>query len=109
RFAAAAFAPVANNVLVVATMVVFWAMQRGARPGLDLSTSERLVLGIGTTAGVLAMSAIPVIAVRRSGLRLRPRLDLRQPELRHLGRSGLWAAGLLACSQVLIVTTLVVA
>ncbi|MGH9280822.1 MAG: lipid II flippase MurJ, partial [Acidimicrobiales bacterium] len=110
RFAAAAFAPVANNVVVIATMGAFWAMQNGGRPGLDLSTAERLVLGMGTTAGVLAMSAIPLVAVWRAGVRLRPRLDgLRQPELRRLGRSGLWAAGLVACTQVLIVTTIVLA
>jgi putative peptidoglycan lipid II flippase len=112
RFAAAAFAPVANNVLVIATMVVFWAMQHaagGGRPGLVMPTPERLVLGLGTTGGVLAMTLVPVVALWRSGVRLRPRWELAQPGLRRLGRDGLWAAGMLACNQLLVVTTLVLA
>ena len=108
RFAAPAFAPVANNVVVIATMVLFWAVH-GSGPGLDLSTGPRLVLGLGTTAGVLAMTLVPVVALSRSGLRLRPRLDLAAPGLRRLGRDGLWAAGMVALSQVLLVTTLVLA
>ncbi len=108
RFVAAAFAPVANNLVVIATMLAFWALADG-RPGLDLSTGERLVLGLGTTAGVVAMSAVPLVALRRAGLRLRPRWDLRQDGLRRLGRDGVWAAGLLALNQLLIVTTLVLA
>jgi putative peptidoglycan lipid II flippase len=105
---AAAFAPVANNVVVIATMLAFWALANG-RPGLDLSTGERLVLGVGTTAGVLAMSIVPLIALRRAGVTLRPRWQLRQEGLGRLGRDGGWAAGLLALNQLLIVTTLILA
>ncbi|MFN2502635.1 MAG: lipid II flippase MurJ, partial [Acidimicrobiales bacterium] len=108
RFAAAAFAPVANNVIVILTMGVFWALQH-SRPGLDLSTTQRLVLGGGTTAGVLAMILVPLAALRGAGLRLRPRWNPGDPGLRQLGRDGAWAAGMLALSQVLLVATLVLA
>ncbi|HEV3498429.1 MAG TPA: lipid II flippase MurJ, partial [Actinomycetes bacterium] len=112
RFAAAAFAPVANNVLVILTMAAFWVLHRsggGGRPGLALPATERLVLGLGTTAGVLAMTLVPVVALWRSGVRLRPRWDLAQPVPADPAQSGLWAGGLLAAAQVLIVTTLVLA
>jgi putative peptidoglycan lipid II flippase len=109
RFAAAAFAPVANNVTVIATMAAFWAVGGGGRPGLDLSGPERWVLGAGTTLGVLVMTAVPVVAARRAGLALRPRWDLRQAGLGRLGRDGLWAAATLGLTQVLVVTTLVLA
>jgi putative peptidoglycan lipid II flippase len=109
RFGASAFAPVANNVLVTATMGLFWWMRRGGEPGLNLPLSQRLVLAIGTSAGVLAMTAIPVVAAWRAGLRLRPRWDLRHPDVRALGRPGAWAAAYLALSQVLIAVTLVLA
>ena len=65
RFAAAAFAPVANNLVVIATMVAFAVLAGGER-GLDLPLSHRLVLALGTTAGVVAMAAVPVLAVRRA-------------------------------------------
>jgi putative peptidoglycan lipid II flippase len=109
RFAAAAAAPVANNVAVILTLAAFWAMRGGSAPGLDLPLGQRLVLAVGTTGGVLAMAVVPVMAARRAGLRLRPRWEPDHPDLRRLWRQGAWAAAYLALSQVLIATTLVLA
>ena len=108
RFAAAAFAPVANNLLVIATMVAFRALT-GGHGGLDLSLPHRLVLGVGTTAGVVAMAAVPFVALRRAGLRLRPRWDPSHPGLRALGRSGAWGVVYLTMTQLLVAVTLVLA
>lgn len=108
RFAAAALAPVANNVVVVATMVLFWRLGAG-HAGLDLTLGQRLVLAGGTSAGVAAMTLVPVAAARRAGWRLRPRWRLNSPEMRALGQAGKWGAAGLAFGQVLIVTTLVLA
>ncbi len=108
RFAAAAFAPVANNLLVIATMVTFGILA-GGEGGLDLALSDRLVLALGTTAGVVAMAAVPVIALRRAGIRLRPRWDPAHPGLRALGRAGVWGGVYLMMSQVLVAVTLVLA
>lgn len=109
RFAAAAFAPVANNVAVTATMVAFIVLRDGEAPSLGLPLSEKLLLALGTTAGVLAMSAVPVVALRRAGYRLRPRLDLQNQQLRSVARVGAWGAVMLAAAQVLIGVTLVLA
>ena len=109
RFAAAAAAPVLNNMVVTLTMVAFWAAGDGGRPGLDLTLGRKLLLAVGTTAGVAAMVALPVSALWRSGLRLRPRWDPRHPGLRRLAKLGAWAMGYLAATQVLIATTLVLA
>jgi putative peptidoglycan lipid II flippase len=108
RFAAAAFAPVANNLVVIATMVAFGLLARGDG-GLDLPLSHRLVLGLGTTAGVVAMAAVPVVALRRAGVRLRPRWEPSHPGLRALGRSGIWGMVYLGMSQLLVAVTLVLA
>ena len=108
RFAAAAFAPVANNVVVILTMVAFWALA-GSGGGLDLPLSHRLVLGVGTTAGVVAMAAVPLLALRRAGVRLRPRWEPSHPALRSLGRSGIWGIVYLTMSQLLVGVTLVLA
>lgn len=108
RFAAAAFAPVANNVVVTATMVAFIVMRGAVRPGLALPVSQKLVLAVGTTGGVLAMSAVPVIALARAGYGLRPRLRITN-ELRSVARIGAWGAVMLAAAQLLIGVTLVLA
>ncbi len=111
RFAAAALAPIANNLTVIATMGLFWAVTHdgGRGSGLDLDLGPRLLLALGTTAGVLAMTAVPVVAAWRAGIRLRPRWDPRHPGLKAIGRAGLWGAAALAASQVLLATTLVLA
>lgn len=113
RFTAAAFAPVANNVVVIATMGVFWALHRAdgrsGPGGLHLDDPERLVLAVGTTAGVVAMTAVQWGAAWRAGFRLRPRWARRSPHLGKLGRAAGWAAVYLALSQLLVVTTLVLA
>jgi putative peptidoglycan lipid II flippase len=111
-FTAAAFAPVANNVVVIATMAVFWVMRDGDTAGvggLGLSGPQRLVLAVGTTAGVAAMTLVALVAAWRAGLRLRPRWDPGHAGLRELARAGAWAAGYLALNQALVATTLVLA
>ena len=109
RFALPAFAPAVNNVVVTSTYVAFWLLVRDADRGLDLTTVEQLVLGLGTTAGVVAFCAVPVVAVVRSGTSLRPRFDHHHPEVRRLGRMGGWAAAQLGSAQLLLVVVLVVA
>jgi putative peptidoglycan lipid II flippase len=106
-FALPVFAPTVNNVVVITTYVVFGIMRGDQPPSLDLTLAEKLVLALGTTAGVVAFCAVPVMGLWRSGFRLRPRWTPRHPVLRTLARDGSWAAGFLAMSQVLLVAVLV--
>jgi putative peptidoglycan lipid II flippase len=108
-FALPAIAPAVNNVVVTATYVWFWLLTRGEAPGLDLGLAEQLVLGLGTTAGVVAFCALPVVAAIRGGVSLRPRFDARHPEVRRLARLGGWAVVQLAGTQLLLVVVLVLA
>lgn len=109
RFALPAIAPAVNNAVVTATYVAFWLLVRDDDRGLDLTTVEQLVLGLGTTAGVVAFCAVPVVAVVRAGTSLWPRFDHRHPEVRRLVRMGGWAAAQLGSSQLLLVVVLVLA
>ncbi len=112
RFAAAAFAPVANNVAVVVTMGVFWAKggsESHGPGGLAITSSQRLVLAVGTTAGVAAMTLVTVLGAWRAGFRLRPRWNPGHAGLRGLGRPGLWGIAYLALNQALVAITLVLA
>ena len=109
RFASGAMAPIANNLVVIATMLAFVAVQSGGAPTMALPLSERLLLALGTTAGVLAMAAIPTVAAAHHGYRLRPRWEPRHPHLREVLRIGAWGGVVLASVQVLILVTLVLA
>ncbi len=69
-FAAAAWAPVVNNVIVVITVAVFLAA-----PGpvtltpSSMTVTQVTVLGVGTTVGVAMQALWAVVALRRSGFR----------------------------------------
>lgn len=108
RFAAAAAAPVANNVVVILTLAAFYVVE-GPDPSLDVSLAGKLILGLGTTLGVAAMSCLPAIAAARDGLRLRPTLEWTDPEVRAVAREGVWAGSLIGAQQVLLAATLILA
>ena len=109
RFAAPVAAPIANNVVVVAMCGLFLVLRDGRAPGLDLSIAQTLVLGVGTTLGVLALSAIPVLAAIRCGTSLRPRLDVRHPDVRRVLGLGRWAGCYVAGTQLLVAVVLILA
>src|SRR4029450_5386766 len=70
RFAAPMFAPIANNVIVIATFLTFAAID--PENSTELATdAQRLVLAIGTTLGVVAMTAALWPSVRATGVRFR--------------------------------------
>lgn len=109
RFAMPAIAPAVNNVVVCGAYVAFWLLRDGADPSLELSGLEIAVLAGGTSFGVLAFCAVPVVGAWRTGFRFRPNLDRSDPALRALARQGGWAALYLAMTQVLLAVVLVLA
>lgn len=109
HFSLPVFAPTVNNVVVIASYLAFAAMRNGAAPSLVLSTPEKLLLALGTSLGVVAFCVVPLIGAHRIGFRVRPTFDFRHPTLRRLARQGVWAAGFLALSQVLLVVVLYLA
>lgn len=107
RFGLPAIAPAVNNVVVCGAYGAFWWMRRDEGPGLDLDALEIAVLAGGTTFGVVAFCALPIVGARRTGFRFRPNLDRSDPALRALARQGGWAALFLAMTQVLLGAVLV--
>jgi putative peptidoglycan lipid II flippase len=110
RFVAASIAPVFNNITVIVTMLLFAATaDTAATDRLHLTLDQKLVLGIGTSAGVLLMTMVPVLAARRAGLESRPRPRAPAEGLGELARKGMWGAGHVGLNEVLIFVTLVLA
>ncbi|MDT0274413.1 murein biosynthesis integral membrane protein MurJ [Blastococcus goldschmidtiae] len=109
-FGPPAWAPVLNNVVVIATGLVFLA---AAGPGsLEPATvAPGLVwlLGIGTVLGIALQAVVLVPLLRRAGVPLRPRWGLRDTGLREAGTLGLWVIGYVAVSQIGVVVALRIA
>ena len=73
HFAAPAWAPVVNNVVAIATLGLYLIVpgELSVDP-VQMGNAKLLVLGIGTTLGVLAQTAVLLIAIRRERISLRP-------------------------------------
>jgi putative peptidoglycan lipid II flippase len=102
RFTAPAFAPVLNNLIVIGTFIAFRTMHRGGAPGLfDLSSADKLLLGLGTTAGVVVMT----LAYLPSALRL-PRwfslseVNWKHPALARMRGLAKWALAYVLVNQI---------
>lgn len=66
KFTAPTFAPIANNLIVAGVFVAFGVMHSAGIPTLQtLAASEKLLLGIGTTAGVVVQTLLLLPSVRR--------------------------------------------
>jgi putative peptidoglycan lipid II flippase len=105
RFAGPALAPLLSSVVVAGAYLVFAAMG-GAREISGLSTSAELVLAVGTTLGVAALSLSLLLPLRGLGLRLRPSLRFpvgAAPRVRRLALAGVLT---LAGQQLLAVVAI---
>jgi len=108
RFVVTAVAPIGNTVAIVAALAVFSVLRGGAAPSLDLTTAEKVTLGLGGTVGVLLFVAVPTWACWHDGFRLRPRWRPRDRRVRELlGLSG-WAVLQHAGGGLLLAAALVV-
>ncbi|PZU42634.1 MAG: murein biosynthesis integral membrane protein MurJ [Arsenicicoccus sp.] len=110
-FGPPAWAPVLNNVVVIATGVAFLlASGLGASPE-PRSIAPGLVwlLGIGTVLGIALQAMVLVPLLRKAGVPLRPRWGLRDTGLREAGALGLWVIGYVAVSQIGVVVALRIA
>lgn len=100
RFGAPMFAPIANNVVAIATFLLFIVVA-GTSAAADgaLTTQQVLILGIGTTLGVIVQSLILIPVLVRSGYHWKPRFDWKGSGLGKTGSLALWTIGLVFVNQ----------
>lgn len=100
RFGAPMFAPIANNIVAIGTFLLFIAVA-GTSAASDgvLTTQQVLILGIGTTLGVIVQALILIPVLVRSGYRWKPRFDWKGSGLGKTGTLALWTIGLVFVNQ----------
>lgn len=109
-FGAFAWAPVLNNLVVLVVLAVYALLPGGI--GLDparIGEPKLLLLGLGTTLGIVVQAAALIPAIRRHGVRCRPLLGW-DPRLAQAGGLALWAVAYVLIGQAgYVVTTRVAA
>jgi len=112
RFAVPMFAPILNNLVAIAAFVTF-ALLPTPLPGdpseANISIAQKLVLAIGTTAGVAAMTFALWPSLRRMGFRVRWVLEFRHEAVRKLLRLSAWVVGYVALNQIGLLVVIVLA
>jgi putative peptidoglycan lipid II flippase len=108
RFAAPMFAPILNNLIVIATMVVVMLLPHAGRGDADgLTTAQAYVLAVGTTLGVVAMTLALLPSLLATGFRFRWRAGWRDPAVRQIGHLSLWVFLYVATNQIALLTVIV--
>lgn len=89
-------APIFNNLVVIATFLVYAVMAPGNPEG------ALYVIAIGNPAGVLLQVLIQLPALKRCGIRLRPRVSLSDPGLKETLSLGIPAVAITVFSFITV-------
>ena len=117
RFAAPMWVPIANNVLVIGVLLWFHALvpKLGSATATALAevhahSGDLMLLGLGTTAGVVVQALALLPALRGIGLgRLRWRWEPGHEAVRTVVRLGGWTFGFVVANQVALYVVLALA
>ena len=100
HFGAPMFAPIVNNIVMIATALGFIFVAGTTATTSTITPGQVMWLGIGTTLGVAAQAAVLVPVLIRVGYKWRPRFDFRGHGLGKAGSLAGWTIGLVLVNQV---------
>jgi putative peptidoglycan lipid II flippase len=112
RFGAPMFSSIANNVVLIGVLLYYaFTVNHAARSigGLSQDRNQLLLLGFGTTAGVVAQAGLMVPSLRRAGLRLTWKPDFHHEAVRTILRLSGWTFGLVVANQIALIVVLTLA
>ena len=90
KFGPPAFAPIMNNVIVIATFLLFRFV-----PGFGITG-----LAIGTTLGVISMALVQLPSLFRTGVKYQVTINLKHPGVRKIGRLAVPLFGYVLINQI---------
>ncbi|UIZ93449.1 murein biosynthesis protein MurJ [Corynebacterium sp. CNCTC7651] len=100
HFRPGAWAPVANNIVAIAVLLLYMALPGSLNPAAPASVSNPhvLLLGVGTTLGVVVQCLIMLPALRKLGINLKPVWGI-DDRLKQFGGMALAIIAYVAISQ----------
>jgi len=105
RFAAPMWTPVINNVVVILILLMYLAVAGAGRTPVTITSGQVLLLGVGTTLGIVAQTAALIPSLLRCGFRPRPTFGFRRAEVAEIGRMAGWLSGYVITTQITFLTT----
>jgi putative peptidoglycan lipid II flippase len=101
RFGAPMFAPIVNNIVAIATFLLFMVVA-GPAAGANgaLKPNQVALLGVGTTLGVAAQALVLIPVLRQASYVWRPRFTWRGAGLGTAGGLAFWTIGLVLVNQI---------
>ena len=99
KFGPMMWAPIANNVVSIVVLLVFWAVFADTDTRAAFTDGQVLLLGLGSTLGIVAQAAVLIPFLRAAGYRYRPRWDFRHTGLGKTFRLAKWTLGFVLVSQ----------
>ena len=112
RFVAVAWAPIVNNLVCIGILVWFglWAGQGADLASVEAHHSQLVLLGLGTSLGVVLQGLALIPSLRRADLGLlRWRWNLHDDALRAVVRLGAWTFGFVLANQIALFVVTVLA
>jgi putative peptidoglycan lipid II flippase len=100
HFAAPMWTPVINNIVVIVVLLLFIAIGGTGSTAASITSSQVLLLGFGTTLGIVVQTAALVPFLRRAGFRWHPRFDFRRDEVAEIMRMAAPLFGYILTTQV---------
>jgi putative peptidoglycan lipid II flippase len=98
KFAAPMYTPIVNNLVVIAAFLLFSSLY-GKVTLADATTSQLLLIGLGTTLSVAPMGLLLIPYLRKLG-RWRMTLALDHPSIRKLARLSVFVIGFVLANQI---------
>jgi putative peptidoglycan lipid II flippase len=94
------YAPIVNNVIVIATAAIFISLMSAVPTASSVTTAQINLLGFGTTLGVMAQALILIPALRKSGYSFRPNFKFRDVGNGKVGNLAKWTIGFVLVNQI---------
>jgi putative peptidoglycan lipid II flippase len=103
RFGPMMWAPIANNVVSIMVLLMYLTVFERTSTGAPFTTTQALLLGVGSTLGIAAQAAVLIPFLRASGYHYRPRFDFKHTGLGKTFRLAKWTLGFVLVTQAALV------
>ena len=104
KFGPMMWAPVLNNLVVIGVFGYFLHISKDWRV-TTITHSQAVWLGLGTTAGFMVQLLILIPVVKKTGIKIQPRFDWRDPEIKKSLHLASWTLAFAAISQLSYLVT----